>query len=74
MGIEPRPEIVFERAPCPKCGALDEDQAGRLCQPSCDETGEYSCIGEFDEMGCSVQPTEASLKALDDWIDRNHSE
>jgi len=65
------PAEKYERGPCPTCGALTEDEAGDKCTPGSDQTGEYSCAGQFDGKGLSVVVTAASLKAIDDWIDAN---
>lgn len=63
------PALEYERAPCPTCGATNEDEAAEMCKPSSDQTGEVSCAGFFDEQGFSVAPTRASLAAFDAWID-----
>jgi hypothetical protein len=55
-------------APCPRCGAKTETEASKKCRPSSDETGEVSCVGEFDAAGISIQPTPESLAAIDAWI------
>lgn len=64
------PALQYERAPCPWCGAKTEDEAGTMCKPKSDQTGEVSCAGDFDAAGFSIAPTAASLAALDAWIDR----
>ena len=64
------PPLKYERAPCPQCGATCEDDAATLCTAGQDVTGEYECSGEFDKAGWSIQPTDASLKAMDTWIER----
>jgi|JI10StandDraft_1071094.scaffolds.fasta_scaffold151030_9 hypothetical protein len=61
--------IEYETAPCPRCGATSEKMAETKCRPTSDQTGEYECPGEFDKDGVSVQPTAASLAAMDAWID-----
>lgn len=63
------PSLKYERAPCPACGALTEADAQMMCKPSTDDTGEVSCVGEFNAQGFSIQPTAASLAAIDRWID-----
>lgn len=68
--MKPQPALAFEPAPCPTCGAVDESQAETLCRPSQDQTGEYSCAGEFDDAGRAVRPTAASLAALDAWYEQ----
>lgn len=50
-------------------GALTELEAEEKCKPSSDQTGEVSCAGQF-EHGFSIVVTAASLKALDDWCER----
>lgn len=60
--------LVYVSAPCPKCGANTEDEAGNICKPSSDETGERSCPGEF-KNGVSVQPTPESIADMNRWID-----
>jgi hypothetical protein len=44
-----------------------------MCKPSTDDTGEVSCVGEFNAQGFSIQPTAASLAAIDRWIDETQS-
>lgn len=64
------PEIKFAPAPCPTCGARTTDEAGPICRPSSDETGEVFCPGDrTDAQGRILQPTPESLAALDAWID-----
>ncbi len=65
------PKLKYERAPCPTCGAKTEDEAGEMCKPSSDQTGEVSCAGEFDAEGFSIAPTVASLAEFDAWINAN---
>lgn len=66
------PSIVYHRAPCPGCGATTLDEAQKLCRPTTDQTGEVSCPGdEADDAGYILQPTPASLAAMDAWIDRH---
>ena len=69
--MQPQPELEFERSPCPRCGAVDIDDANGKCRPSQDETGEYWCAGEFgdggENDGYSIRPTAASLAALNEW-------
>lgn len=65
------PPLKYERAPCPTCGATTEDEAGTMCRPGSDQTGEVFCAGEFDGQGFSIKPTAASLAEFDAWIDRN---
>lgn len=60
--------LVYVPAPCPQCGALTEEQAGKICQQTSDETGEYYCSGEF-KNGLSVQPTPESIAEMNAWID-----
>ncbi len=62
--------IEFAPAPCPRCGATNEDEAGRLCRPQSDQTGERECPGEFNGAGISVQATPESIAAMDAWIDQ----
>lgn len=64
------PALSFEPAPCLRCGAKTEAEAGGVCKPDSNETGEYSCPGEFNAEGISVRPTAESLARLDAWIDR----
>jgi hypothetical protein len=66
------PILVYEPAPCPRCGARTTTEAGLICRPERDETGEGTCpamdCGE-DERGQFLFPTAASQTALDDWYD-----
>lgn len=68
----PMPDLQFAPAPCPQCGAINEDEANDKCTQTQDQTGEYSCAGEFNDAGQSIQATEASLAAMDQWIDVHH--
>lgn len=61
--------LVFVPTPCLRCGARNEDEAGTMCRPSSDETGERYCAGEFDDDGVSVQATPESIAEMDAWID-----
>ena len=61
--------LVFVSAPCPRCGALNEDEANTKCRPVSDETGERYCGGEFNKPGVSVQPTTESIAEMDAWVD-----
>ena len=61
--------LGFVPAPCPQCGARNEDEANGLCKQTQDQTGEYNCAGDFNEQGISVQPTPESIAAMDAWID-----
>lgn len=61
------PALVYVPTPCPQCGAVTEKDAETMCKQTCDETGEYSCEGEFQD-GISVQPTPESLKAWDNFF------
>mgnify|MGYP003392964779 CR=1 FL=1 len=74
MSEDQPPKVEYERAPCPRCGAVDMEDAGDKCRPSQDQTGEYWCSGEFgdggDNDGYSIKPTAAYIAALDAWIDR----
>lgn len=63
------PAPIYQRAPCPQCGATTEDEANSMCKQSQDVTGEWTCAGEFDRSGHSVVPTPESLAAIDTWID-----
>lgn len=64
------PRLVYEPLPCPRCGARTADEAGELCRPSFDETGEASCPGDSQlPDGTITQPTAESIAALDAWID-----
>lgn len=65
------PAIKYERGPCPQCGAETDTQAETMCKQTCDQTGEWSCAGEFDRNGHSIRPTAASVANLDAWIDRH---
>lgn len=73
---EPMPALIQERATCPLCGAATLEEAGTRCQQGSDETGEYYCKGGMDEdaEGFLTRPTAASIKALDDWCDREMQE
>lgn len=63
----PMPLVQYAPAPCPKCGAVREEEAETKCKPQSDETGERYCPGEFDRDGNSVQPTPESIAAIDAW-------
>lgn len=63
------PPLDYVRGPCQQCGALTEREADRMCTQTQDETGEYSCAGDF-RRGYSYVPTPESVKILDEWIDR----
>lgn len=67
---EPMPAMTYKRGPCIKCGARTEKQAETKCRPTQDMTGEWSCPGEFDDKGWSKVPSPESIKAIDDWCDR----
>lgn len=67
---EPMPEIRYKRGPCITCGARTERQAETKCQPTQDQTGEWSCAGDFDVTGWSRVPTAESIRELDAWCDR----
>ena len=69
--MEKMPSPVMTPTPCPQCGARNEDEANDKCTQAQDITGEYTCAGEFDEDGVSVQPTPESLAAMDAWIDKH---
>lgn len=62
------PDLKFERLRCVQCGALNEKEAETRCTQTQDISGEYTCQGEFDEEGYSVQPTAASLREHEDWF------
>jgi hypothetical protein len=61
------PPLKYKRKPCSQCGARTEKQAETVCKQQQDVTGEYSCAGEFDRFGWSIQPTPESIKTMDDW-------
>jgi hypothetical protein len=64
------PAFEMERRPCPRCGATCEDDAGDLCQPSFDETGDACCPADQgqDDEGYFLGPTQAYLDRLDAYI------
>ncbi len=39
------PALRYRPAPCQGCGATTLDDAGRMCRPTSDPSGEYSCAG-----------------------------
>lgn len=64
------PGLDYERAPCPRCGAITSADAEGKCQPERDYTDEWTCPGsEEDAEGFLLQPTAASIAALDAWCD-----
>lgn len=66
----PMPTLIFEPAPCPRCGARTEIEAADRCRPQEDWTGEKTCPSEDTDLaGNLLQPTAASLAALDAWYD-----
>lgn len=65
----PAPSLEYRLAPCPGCGARNVEEAATMCRPASDPTGEVYCVAEFDCKGRSIQPTDASLAALDAWCD-----
>lgn len=66
----PRPALIYERAPCPRCGAATEDEAGTRCMPTRDETGEAFCPGETTDChGYFLFPTAESLAREAEWFD-----
>lgn len=64
----PMPSLVFSPAPCPCCGAINEDEASRKCKPSQDQSGEYECPGEFNKEGRSIVASAESLAGMDSEI------
>lgn len=63
------PGLSYERAPCPRCGAVTAAEAEGRCQPTRDHTDEWTCPGdEEDAEGFLMQPTAASIEALDAWV------
>ena len=72
MSREPAPALLFERAPCPKCGATTAQEAETLCKPIRGVDDEWTCpAGEQEDAeGYLLQPTRESIKALDAWCDR----
>ena len=66
-----QPSLQYAPAPCPSCGARNAGEANGICEATQDETGEWTCPAtdcEVDRLGRFCFPTEASIKALDDWI------
>lgn len=66
------PSLDYQRAPCPHCGAVTVEDAGRLCKPHSDETGERFCDASDheDAEGYLCQPTAASIAAIDAWCEQ----
>lgn len=67
---DPMPALAYALGPCLKCGARTEVEAETRCLQTQDQTGEWSCPGEFDEHGDSIVPSAESIKMIDDWCDR----
>lgn len=63
-----RPEIRYMNAPCPRCNARDIDEAGDMCRPTTDETGESYCAGQFNKHGMSEVQTPDSIAQLEAWF------
>jgi hypothetical protein len=62
------PQLQYERAPCPKCGAATEIEAEEQCCQAKDFADEWSCPGEHqDADGFLVRATAASLEEFDLW-------
>ncbi len=74
----------YKASKCPQCKARTLDEAEKLCRPTQDVTGEYSCAGDeesclnpfgihWDTTGraCELVAADAraEAKALDDWCD-----
>lgn len=68
--VEQMPLVKFVRKPCAQCGARTAGQAETMCKQTLGIDDEYHCAGEFDKAGWSVRPTPESIKAIDDWCDR----
>lgn len=64
------PELDYQPAPCPQCGAVDADDAENKCQATQGMDGDYHCAGGDcceDSAGRFLFPTAASLARLDAW-------
>jgi hypothetical protein len=62
------PQIQYERAPCPKCGATTEIEAEEQCCQAKDFADEWSCPGAHqDADGFLIRATAASLEEFDLW-------
>lgn len=62
------PQIQYERAPCPKCGATTEIEAEEQCCQAKDFADEWSCPGAHqDADGFLVRATAASIEEFDLW-------
>ena len=68
--IDPMPPLKYKRRACSQCGAKTQRQAEKVCKQTQGIDGDYHCAGEFDSTGWSVQPTDDSIKAMDNWCDR----
>lgn len=64
------PSVVMMLAPCAQCGARTERQAETMCKATQGIDGDYHCAGEFDARGRSVTPTPESIRAIDEWCQR----
>lgn len=64
--------LIFEPAPCSRCGARNDAEAETACRPGFDQTGEANCPadgGRTDSAGRFTFPTPASLAAFNTALD-----
>lgn len=63
----------WERAPCPQCGAVTEEEAGPICTASQGYDGDYHCAqpeDDVDAQGYFLRLTAGALKRMDDHFAR----
>lgn len=70
QALDPCPEVKMGIGPCPDCGATTEKDAETMCKPRVAPDGEWFCAGVFDARGNSMVETPESLRALDEWCER----
>lgn len=68
MKCPPSPKLEYVPTRCPQCSATTEGEAEKCCQQKQGMDGEYTCAGEFNDDGLSVQPTPESIDALNGWF------
>jgi hypothetical protein len=75
--------LRYRPAPCQGCGATTLNEAGRMCRPTSNPSGEYSCAGDgegfnpfgkkwtTDGQACQLtnKSAKAEAMALSAWCD-----